>query len=488
MSAKAPKTTPDKAAEAPVEAPAEPPGEASYDLVVIGSGPGGYVASIRAAQLGLKTACVEKYPSLGGTCLNVGCIPSKALLDSSEHVHQARHGFAAHGIKATVEIDLATMMSRKDRVVRDLTRGVESLFKKHKITRVTGTARLRSATEIEVTGDAPATLMTKRILIATGSKPVTLKGIAYDDRRIVHSTAALALPQVPKRLIVVGAGAIGLELGSVWRRLGSEVLVVERLDRIVAEADTATARLLLRSLHKQGITFEFEASVSGATVEGDQVRVAIAGKQGAREERCDVLLVAVGRRPYTEGLGAAEIGVAMDDRGRVVVDEHYATNVPGVFAIGDVIAGPMLAHKAEEEGIAAVERMAGMAGHVAYECVPNVVYTWPEMAGVGMTEERAKADGRNIKVGTFPFLANGRAKAMEEKEGQVKLIADAKTDRLLGAHIVGPRASDLIAELAFALEMGASVEDIARSVHAHPTLPEAVKEAALAVGGRAIHI
>jgi dihydrolipoamide dehydrogenase len=462
--------------------------DAPFDLVVIGSGPGGYVAAIRAGQLGMKVACIEKYPSLGGTCLNVGCIPSKALLDSSEHVHQARHAFAAHGIRATVEVDLAVMMARKQKVVDALTRGVGTLFKKNKVERVQGVARLVSPTEIEVAGDTPRTLTTQRVLIATGSKPVALNDVPYDGRRIVHSTDALALPEPPQRLLVVGAGAIGLELGSVWRRLGSEVHVVELLDRIVAGADAASAKLLQRALEKQGITFEFGASVKQARVEGERVSVTIAKGDATRDEQADVLLVAVGRRPYTEGLGAAEIGVRIDERGRIVVDEHYATTVSGVFAIGDVIAGPMLAHKAEEEGIAAVERMAGQAGHVNYAAVPNVVYTWPELAGVGMTEEQAKEEGRAVKIGTFPFLANGRAKAMEERDGQVKIIADATTDRLLGAHIVGPRASDIIAELAFAIEMEASAEDIARSVHAHPTLPEAIKEAALAVDGRAIHV
>ena len=462
--------------------------DASFDLVVIGSGPGGYVAAIRAGQLGMKVACVEKYPSLGGTCLNVGCIPSKALLDSSEHVHQARHAFAAHGIRATVEVDLPVMMARKQKVVDALTRGVGTLFKKNKVERVQGVARLVSPTEIEVAGDTPRTLTAQRVLIATGSKPVALNNVPYDGRRIVHSTDALVLPEPPQRLLVVGAGAIGLELGSVWRRLGSDVHVVELLDRIVAGADAASAKLLQRALEKQGITFELGASVKQARVEGERVKVTIAKGEATRDEQADVLLVAVGRRPYTEGLGAAEIGVRIDERGRIVVDEHYATTVPGVFAIGDVIAGPMLAHKAEEEGIAAVERMAGQAGHVNYAAVPNVVYTWPELAGVGMTEEQAKEQGVAVKIGTFPFLANGRAKAMEERDGQVKIIADATTDRLLGAHIVGPRASDIIAELAFAIEMEASAEDIARSVHAHPTLPEAIKEAALAVDGRAIHV
>jgi dihydrolipoamide dehydrogenase len=460
-----------------------------FDLVVIGSGPGGYVAAIRAAQLGMKTACVEKYPTLGGTCLNVGCIPSKALLDSSEHYHHARHGLAVHGVRAAgVELDLPAMMARKDKVVRDLTRGVEGLFRKNRVTRVTGTARLRSAGEVEVAGEKTEVLAARRVLIATGSKPVALPGLAFDDRRIVHSTHALSLAEVPRRLLVIGAGVIGLELGSVWRRLGAGVHFVEFLDRIAPGTDPASARLLQRALEKQGMTFAFRAAAKSARVDGGRVRVTVAHEGAEKEETADVVLVAVGRRPYTEGLGLDAAGVALDDRGRVVVDAAYRTSVEGVYAIGDVIAGPMLAHKAEEEGIAAVERMAGLPGHVAYDCIPSVVYTWPELAGAGLTEEQARERGREVHVGTFPFLANGRARAMEERDGQVKLIADAKTDRLLGAHIVGPRASDLIAELAFALEMGASAEDVARSVHAHPTLPEAVKEAALAVAKRAIHV
>lgn len=461
-----------------------------FDLVVIGSGPGGYVAAIRAAQLGLRTACVEKYPTLGGTCLNVGCIPSKALLDSSEHFDLARHGFAQHGIKATVELDLPVMMKRKDGVVRDLTRGIEGLFRKHRIERVTGTGRIVRPGLVEVdTADGARALETRRILVATGSKPAALPGIAFDGRRIVHSTDALALPEVPKRLVVVGAGAIGLELGSVWRRLGSDVTVLEYLDRITPGMDAGSAKLLHRALERQGMKFRFGVSAKSARVEGDVVHVEVAPAAGgeATSETCDVLLVAVGRRPYTEGLGLAGAGVRTDARGRIEVDAHGSTNVPGIWAIGDVVAGPMLAHKAEEEGVACVERMAGLAGHVAYEAIPNVVYTWPEFASVGLSEEDAKREGREVAVGTFPFLANGRAKAMGEKDGQVKLVADAKTDRLLGAHVVGPRASDLIAELVLAIELGASAEDVARTVHAHPTLPEAVKEAALAVAKRAIH-
>ncbi|NOT34609.1 MAG: dihydrolipoyl dehydrogenase [Candidatus Eisenbacteria bacterium] len=463
--------------------------DSSFDLVVIGSGPGGYVAAIRAAQLGLKTACIEKYPAPGGTCLNVGCIPSKALLDSSEHYSSAKHAFAAHGIQAQVTLDLPTMLKRKDTVVQELTRGVDGLFKKNKVTRFEGVGRIVSQGEVEVTGTTGAQrIKAQRILIATGSKPIALPGIAYDDRRIVHSTHALSLPEVPKKLIVVGAGAIGLELGSVWMRLGSEVTVLEFMDRAVAGMDKKSGLLLQRALEKQGMKFRFKTSAKSAKVEKNQVRVAIASGDQTSEETCDVLLVAVGRRPYTDGLGAKEAGIRMDEKGRIVVDDHYRTSVAGIWAIGDCTPGPMLAHKAEEEGIAAVENMAGQSGHVAYHCIPNVVYTWPELASVGVTEEEAAERGLAVNIGAFPFIANGRAKAMGEKDGQVKILADAKTDRIVGAHIMGPRASDLIAELAFAMEMGASAEDVARSVHAHPTLPEAVKEAALAVARRAIHI
>ncbi len=462
----------------------------SFDLIVIGSGPGGYVAAIRAAQLGMRVACIEKYPTLGGTCLNVGCIPSKALLDSSEHFVHARHGLAAHGIRASVELDLPVMMQRRAQVVRDLTRGIEGLFKKNSIERVHGTGRLASPTQVEVTSEAGVRMLSApHILIATGSKPIALPGIAYDDERIVHSTHALELTEVPKRLMVIGAGAIGLELGSVWRRLGSEVTVIEFQNRITPGMDVASAKLLQRSLEKQGMRFRFGVSAQGARVDGSEVVVSLApaGSGEAVEERTDVLLVAVGRRPYTEGLGASELGIRIDPKGRIEVDAHWRTSVPSIYAIGDVIAGPMLAHKAEEEGVACVERLAGRAGHVAYECIPNVVYTWPEFASVGLTEEEAMARGQEYRTGSFPFLANGRAKAMGEKDGQVRILADSATDRILGAHIVGPRASDLIAELVLAMEFGATSEDVARAVHAHPTLPEAIKEAALAVSGRALH-
>jgi dihydrolipoamide dehydrogenase len=460
------------------------------DLVVVGAGPGGYVAAIRAAQLGMRVACVEKDAALGGTCLNVGCIPSKALLDSSELFHQAAHGLATHGIRTTVELDLAAMMARKTRVVRGLTQGIAGLFKKHGIEWVRGGGRLAAPDRVEVAGpDGTRTLETARILIATGSEPAPLAALPFDGERIVTSTEALALPRVPPRLLVVGAGAVGLELGSVWRRLGAAVTVVEYLDEVVPAMDRGMAKQLRRALERQGIAFRLGTAATAADRSGDGVRVTLTARDGeATAEEADVVLVAVGRRPYTEGLGARELGVALDEKGRIVVDGDYRTSVPGVFAIGDVIPGPMLAHKAEEEGIAAVERMAGQPGHVNYDAVPSIVYTAPELASVGLSEEEAKARGIAYAVGQFPFQANGRARALGETEGGVKMLADARTDRLLGVHILGPRASDLIAEAAVAIEFQASAEDIARSVHAHPTLPEAVREAALAVGRRSIHI
>jgi dihydrolipoamide dehydrogenase len=460
-----------------------------FDLVVIGSGPGGYVAAIRAAQLGMRVACVEKDKTLGGTCLNVGCIPSKALLDSSELYRQALGGLAAHGITASgVALDLGVMMARKDKVVRGLTQGIGALFKKNKVEWAAGAARLTSAREVAVRGAAgERTLAGERILIATGSEPTPLRDLPFDGERIVSSTEALALPRVPRRLIVIGAGAVGLELGSVWSRLGAEVTVVELLDRIVPLMDRKMGALLQRALAKQGLTFRLETSAARAERSAEGVRVTLASKGETSTAEADVVLVAIGRRPYTEGLGAGEIGVAFDERGRIVVNQRFETSVAGVFAIGDVIAGPMLAHKAEEEGVAAVELMTGQAGHVNYDAIPNVVYTWPELASVGLSEEDAAARGLGVAIGTFPFTANSRARCMNETEGAVKVLADARTDRVVGLHILGPRASDLIAEAALAVEFGASAEDIGRAVHAHPTLPEAVKEAALAVAKRAIN-
>lgn len=460
-----------------------------FDLVVIGSGPGGYTAAIRAAQLGMRVACIEKYDTLGGTCLNVGCIPSKALLDSSEHFAEARSGLAVHGVTIEgVGLDLPKMMGRKDRVVKGLTQGVASLFKKNKVERVGGTARLTSPRRVFVAGATERTLETEGILIATGSKPMTLKTIPFDGERIVCSTEALALPAVPGRLLVVGAGAVGLELGSVWARLGAQVTVVEFLDRIVPLMDRGMGRQLQNALKKQGLTFRLETSATKAERTADGVRVTLESKGESFTEDADVVLIAIGRRPYADGLGAQEIGVAFDDRGRITVNEHFETTVPGVFAIGDVIAGPMLAHKAEDEGVAAVERMAGQAGHVDYDAIANVVYTWPELASVGLSEEDAAERGLAVNIGTFPFAANARAKCLGATEGGVKMLAEARTDRILGVHILGPRASDLIAEAALAIEYRASSEDVARTTHAHPTLPEAIKEAALGVAKRSINI
>jgi dihydrolipoamide dehydrogenase len=462
----------------------------AYDLIIIGAGPGGYVAAIRAAQLGMRVACIEKQRNLGGTCLNVGCIPSKALLDSSEHYRLVREGLSPHGIKVgAVELDLAAMMARKDKVVKILTQGIAGLFRKNKVERITGSARVMTADTVQVTnGTEQQTLQARRILIATGSEPIELPGLPFDGEHIIYSTEALSLKRVPERMLVIGAGAVGLELGSVWSRLGTQVHVAEFMDRIVPGMDRQMGELLQRALTKQGMSFALQTTARQAAVRDGKVHVTLESGGGVKEEACDVVLVAVGRRPVTDGLGAREIGVAFDDHGRITVDEHYATNVTGVFAIGDVIAGPMLAHKAQEEGIAAVERMAGQAGHVNYDAIPNVVYTSPELASVGMTEEQARSQEIDFRIGTFPFLANGRARCMNETEGQVKILAAAKTDRILGIHILGPRASDIIAEAALVVEFEGSAEDIARAVHAHPTLPEAIKEAALAVHGRALHI
>jgi dihydrolipoamide dehydrogenase len=463
---------------------------AEFDAIVIGAGPGGYIAAIRAAQLGLRVACVEKEQALGGTCVNVGCIPSKALLDSSEHYAVAGHALAAHGVSvAGVALDLPTMLARKDRVVKVSAQGVASLFKKNQVERITGTARLTAPGVVElVAGAERRTLRGRNIVIATGSAPIELPGLPFDGERIISSTEALGLTAVPERLLVVGAGAVGLELGSVWRRLGAAVTVVEFMDRIVPGVDRQSGEVLRRLLQKQGLTIRLQTSAKGAVVRDDNVRVTLEQAGTESEEEWDLVLVAVGRRPFTDGLGARELGVAFDERDRIVVDARYATSVPGLYAIGDVIAGPMLAHKAEEEGVAVAEVLAGQAGHVNYEAIPNVVYTAPELASVGLSEEDAQRRGIAYRVGVFPFTANGRARCMNERDGQVKVLADAQSDRVLGVHIVGPRASDIIAEAVLAMEFGASAEDIARSVHAHPTLPEALKEAALAVHGRALNM
>ena len=462
---------------------------ARYDLVVIGAGPGGYVAAIRAAQLGMRVACVEKAPALGGTCLRIGCIPSKALLDSSELFWNTRRHMAVHGIRvADVTLDLPAMMARKDKVVRGLTQGVAGLFKKNGVSHLSGTARLTAPGRVEVAGHDGQVLESARILIATGSEPAPLPGFDLDGRHIVSSEEALAFDAVPARLLVIGAGAIGLEMGSVWARLGSEVRVVEVLDRIVPGMDREMARALQKVLERQGLTFSLATAARKAAVEDRRVTITIETGGTATTESFDRVLVAVGRRPYTADLGLEGAGVAVDARGRITVDHRFETSAPGVHAIGDVIAGPMLAHKAEDEGIACVELLAGRAGHVNYDAIPSVVYTWPELAGVGKTEEECREASRAVRIGRFPFMANGRARAAEERDGLVKIIADAGTDRVLGVHVLGPRASDLIAEAVIAMEFSGSAEDIARTVHAHPTLPEAIREAALAVDKRAINI
>jgi len=468
----------------------------NFDLIVIGGGPAGYVASIRAAQLGMKTACIDKRKTMGGTCLNVGCIPSKALLESSEHFAFTKNKLQKHGIIAeNVSFDLPQMMKRKDAVVRQLTNGILGLFKKNKVEAIFGTAELLPAqgglhTVKVKTATGPKHLAAKNVLLATGSEPAALPFLPFDGKRVVSSTEALSLPEVPKHLAVIGGGVIGLELGSVYLRLGSKVTVVEFLDRIVSTSDSQTGAELQKSLAKQGMEFRLATKCTGATPMETGLRVHLEDRaNGSKSDlECDVVLVATGRKPYSDGLGLEKIGITKDSAGRVVIDEHYRTKVPGVWAVGDLVAGPMLAHKAEEEGIAAVELMAGQAGHVNYDAIPNVVYTWPELASVGATEEELKTKGTAYKAGVFPFLANGRAKAMEETEGFIKILADAKTDRLLGVHMVGPRVSEMIAEAVLAIEFGGSAEDIARTCHAHPTLSEATKEAAMAIEKRQIHI
>lgn len=466
-----------------------------FDLVIIGAGPGGYVAAVRAAQLGMRVACVEKQ-YLGGTCLNVGCIPSKALLDSSERYHAAKHQFGRHGINVQVlSVDVPAMIRRKDEVVKQNTNGVAYLFKKHKIESVMGAGRIKSPGSVEVaTSQGPRTLKANRTLIATGSAPVQLPGLPFDGKYVLSSTEALTLAEVPKKLVIVGGGYIGVEMGSVWARLGSEVVVLEFLDRALPGMDKEMAGQLQRLLEKLGIQFRFKTVAESAKAEGGKVKVAWSsgsGREGGKEkgtEECDKVMVSVGRRPVTDGLGLAELRVETDKKGFVKVDKTFQTSVPGIYAIGDVIGGVMLAHKAEEEGIAAVELMAGRAGHVDYHTIPAVVYTHPELAQVGYTEEDAAAAGHEVKVGKFPFSANGRARAMGEPDGLVKIIADARTDRVLGVHILGAHASDMIHEAVAAMTFYGSAEDIARSNHAHPTLSEAIKEAALAVDRRAIHI
>jgi dihydrolipoamide dehydrogenase len=458
-----------------------------HDLVIIGAGPGGYVAAIRAAQLGLKTAVVEKEQALGGTCLRIGCIPSKALLESSELFSQAKHKFAGHGIKVpSVELDLAGMLKRKEQIVGMLTKGVDGLLKKNKVTRYIGHGRIVSAGRLSVESKEGKTELTaKHIIIATGSKPATLPGIQIDGTRVATSTEALSYPEVPKHLVVIGAGFIGLELGSVWLRLGAKVTVVEYLNRILPGMDAEIADEARKIFERQGFEFQLGRKVTSAGAKGNG---AILETEGGKPIECDRILMSVGRIPNTENLNLESVGIKTDKKGRIEINKTFATSAPGFYAIGDVVAGPMLAHKAEEEGVACVEQIVSGHSHVDYNLIPGVCYTHPEIGAVGMTEEQLQADKIPYRKGAFPFRANGRALTLGDVDGRVKILAQEKTDRILGVHILGPRAGELIAEAAAAMAFGASSEDLARTCHAHPTLPEAVREAALAVDGRAIHI
>ena len=466
---------------------------ATYDLVVIGTGPGGYVCAIRAAQLGMKVAVVEKDPTLGGTCLNVGCMPSKSLLYASEMFEEAGHSFAKMGVSVPApKLDLPSMMNFKQQGIDGNVKGVEFLMKKNKIDVISGKGKILGTGKVEVTGSdgKTQTVETKNIVIATGSDVAKLKGIEIDEKRVVSSTGALSLDKVPEKLLIVGAGVIGLELGSVWHRLGAQVIVVEFLDRILPGMDGEVAKQFQRLLEKQGFVFKLGTKVTGVDTSGKTLIAQIEPAAGGKSEtlEADVVLVAIGRVPYTEGLGLKEAGIALDNRGRVEIDAHFATSVKGVYAIGDVVAGPMLAHKAEDEGVAVAEILAGKAGHVNYDVIPGVVYTTPEVSAVGKTEEELKQAGIAYTVGKFPFTANGRSKVNQTTEGFVKILADAKTDRVLGVHIVGREAGEMIHEAAVLMEFGGSAEDLARTCHAHPTRSEAIKEAALAVGKRAIHM
>jgi dihydrolipoamide dehydrogenase len=458
----------------------------SYDLIVIGTGPGGYVCAIRAAQLGLKTCVIEKRATHGGTCLNIGCIPSKALLHASERYHESKHSFAKMGLVSQTTIDFAQLMKFKQEAIDGNTKGIDFLLKKNKIDVVRGTARIVTAGKVEVDGK---TIEAKNIVIATGSDSSKLPGVETDERQIVTSTGALTLETIPSHMVVIGAGVIGLELGSVYARLGTKITVIEYLDRILPGMDAEVAKHFQRMLEKQGFAFKLGHKVTGAATEAAGVTVSIEPAAGgtAAAITADVVLLAIGRTAYTEALGTKEAGIALDERGRVIVDDHFATNVKGIYAIGDVIRGPMLAHKAEDEGIAIAEILAGQAGHVNYEVIPSVVYTTPEVSSVGKTEEELKSAGVNYKSGKFLFLANGRAKANQTTDGFVKILSDTHSDKVLGCHIIGPQAGELIHEVAVLMEFGGSAEDLARTCHAHPTLSEAVKEAALAVAGRAIH-
>ncbi len=464
----------------------------NFDVIIIGGGPGGYVAAIRAAQLGLNTACVEKRGTLGGTCLNVGCIPSKALLQSSHHYEMAEKEFANHGVDFKgLKLNLKTMMARKDSVVDDLTKGIAFLFKKNKISHFIGAGKITAPGVVEVvSGKKTESLNAKNIVIATGSSSSDLPGVDVDEKQIVSSTGALALSSVPKTMVVIGGGVIGLELGSVWRRLGAEVTVVEFLENIFPGMDGEVVKQATRTFKKQGIKFKLATKVTGAKAAKSGVTLNLEAAAGGKAEelKADVVLVSVGRKPYTAELGLEGVGVKMDGRGFVGVDENYQTSVPGIYAIGDVIGGAMLAHKAEEEGIACMEILAGQAGHVNYGAIPGVVYTHPEIAALGKTEENLKDEGVNYTVGKFPFSANARARANADAEGFVKILADADTDRVLGCHIIGPGAGELVQEVVLAMEFEGAAEDVARTCHAHPGTAEAVKEAALAAIGRAIHI
>jgi len=463
---------------------------AQYELIVVGGGPGGYTAAIRAAQLGLKVACIDQESRLGGTCLRVGCIPSKALLESSEKFAETKSKLAEHGVKvADVQLDLATLLSRKERIVDTLCKGVDALFRKHKITRYIGYGRLAGAGKVEVTATngSKQQLAAKYIILAPGSKPATLPGIEFDGDRIGTSTEALSFSEVPNHLVVVGGGYIGLELGSVWNRLGSKVTVLEFLDRILPGTDSELAVEALQLFRKQGIEFRLGSRVTSAKFDATR-GTGIVECAGAEPIESDRVLVAVGRTPATQDLGLETLGISLDNKGRIPVDDRFCTTAAGVYAIGDCIAGPMLAHKAEDDGVACVEKIVAGYGHVDYNLVPSIIYTHPEIAAVGKTEDQLAAEGTPYRKGTFPFRANGRARTLGDMEGKVKILAHQQTDRVLGVHIIGPRAGDLIAEAAAAMAFGASSEDIARTCHAHPTLAEAVKEAALAVDGRTLNL
>ena len=460
---------------------------ASYDVIIIGGGPGGYVSAIRCAQLGLKTACVEGRDTLGGTCLNVGCIPSKALLHASHQLHEAEHNFAKMGLKGkTPSVDWPQMLAYKDDVIGQNTKGIEFLFKKNKVDWIKGWATIPEAGKVKVGDEVHEA---RNIVIASGSEPSTLPGVEVDEKVVVTSTGALALSKTPKKMVVIGAGVIGLELGSVYARLGAEVTVIEFLDQITPGMDGKVAKTFQRILKKQGLNFVMGAAVQSVEALKTKAKVNYKLRKDDSEHQvdADVVLVATGRRPYTEGLGLDKLGIEMTPRGQIKTDAHWATNVPGIYAIGDVIEGPMLAHKAEDEGMAVAEQIAGKHGHVNYSVIPGVIYTAPEVAAVGQTEEEVKASGRAYKVGEFSFMGNGRAKAVFQGEGFVKMIVDKDTDRILGCHIIGPGAGDLIHEICVAMEFGASAQDVALTCHAHPTFSEAVREAALACGDGAIH-